>query len=335
MRVLQKQRVEISRATAPFSVSVPVRTVAQAAARRRGRVAAAVAADGGRGGPQQAGDTAAAPQPAAPKTETKEFPAGSYIIRMDQPYSRIADALLDYQFWSPNDPQKNPYDDTGWTFPEGFNVQAVRVTDLEGAVGRDGAGEGRGEGGGRRDGSAATRSSSTRTATTVSRRCATSSRAPTSRRPRRRSTRVARSSRAARSSSSGVSQSDLDAAAKELGLKATAVASAPSVKMHPVRAARVALMHTWQSTQTEGWWRQAFDFNGIPYTYISTQDVAKDPNLNAKYDVIVFGPGGGNSRSIIEGMPMWRNPIPWKVTPRDAEHHGVRADGRHASGPGL
>src|SRR5678816_3694174 len=48
---------------------------------------------------------------------------------MDQPFSRIADALLDYQFWSPNDPQKNPYDDTGWTFPEGFAVQAVRVTD--------------------------------------------------------------------------------------------------------------------------------------------------------------------------------------------------------------
>ena len=61
--------------------------------------------------------------------ERATFPAGSYIIRMDQPYSRIADALLDYQYWSPNDPQKNPYDDTGWTFPEGFGVQAVRVTD--------------------------------------------------------------------------------------------------------------------------------------------------------------------------------------------------------------
>ena len=105
--------------------------------------------------------------------------------------------------------------------------------------------------------------------------------------------------------------------------------------MHPVRAARVAIMHTWQSTQTEGWWRQAFDFNGIPYTYISTQDVAKDPNLNAKYDVIVFGPGGGNSRSIIEGMPMWRNPIPWKVTPETPNITRVRPDGRHASGPGL
>ncbi len=55
---------------------------------------------------------------AATSTETREFPAGSYIVRMDQPYSRIADALLDYQYWAPNDPQTNPYDDTGWTFPE-------------------------------------------------------------------------------------------------------------------------------------------------------------------------------------------------------------------------
>ena len=41
----------------------------------------------------------------------------------------IADALLDYQYWAPNDPQTRPYDDTGWTFPEGFGVEAVRVVD--------------------------------------------------------------------------------------------------------------------------------------------------------------------------------------------------------------
>jgi hypothetical protein len=86
------------------------------------------------------------------------------------------------------------------------------------------------------------------------------------------------------------------------------------VKSHPVRAARVAIMHTWQSTQTEGWWRFAFDANKIPFKYINVQDVSKDPNLNAKYDVIIFGPGGGNSKSIVDGMPMWRNPIPWKKT---------------------
>ena len=50
---------------------------------------------------------------------------------MDQPYSRIADTLLDYQYWAPNDPQKSIYDDTGWTFGELGNVQVARVTDVK------------------------------------------------------------------------------------------------------------------------------------------------------------------------------------------------------------
>src|SRR5690349_21982452 len=134
LRVLQKQAVEISRATAPFTVMLPVKhPPANAAAGRGGR-------GGGRGGgggqtaPGAAGAEGAEqpPQPSTPPPpQTREFPAGSYIIRMDQPYSRIADALLDYQYWAPNDPQTRPYDDTGWTFPEGFAVQAVRVTDAK------------------------------------------------------------------------------------------------------------------------------------------------------------------------------------------------------------
>jgi hypothetical protein len=42
--------------------------------------------------------------------------------------------------------------------------------------------------------------------------------------------------------------------------------------------------------------------------------VAKDPNLNAKYDVILFPPGGGSPQTIVAGLPMWRNPMPWKKT---------------------
>ncbi|HEV7838244.1 MAG TPA: hypothetical protein VGO75_09295, partial [Gemmatimonadaceae bacterium] len=70
----------------------------------------------------------------------------------------------------------------------------------------------------------------------------------------------------------------------------------------------------WLSTQTEGWWRQAFDFLKIPYSYISVQDAAKDPNLRAKYDVILFPPGGGSPQAIVAGLPMWRNAMPWKKT---------------------
>src|SRR5271156_5055721 len=37
----------------------------------------------------------------APST-TETFPAGSYVIRLDQPFSRIADALMDKQYWAPD-----------------------------------------------------------------------------------------------------------------------------------------------------------------------------------------------------------------------------------------
>src|SRR4051812_17819964 len=66
-----------------------------------------------------------------PGTLSRTSPAGSYVVRMDQPYSRIADALLDRQFWSPDDPQKHPYDDTGWSFGDLFGSEAVRVADAK------------------------------------------------------------------------------------------------------------------------------------------------------------------------------------------------------------
>ena len=127
LRVLQRQAIEISRATAPFTVTMPVK---KAKPQGPGGSEDAGAADAGAKKPDAAADQKPGAKPdEKPKTEPKTFPAGTYVIRMDQPYSRIGDALLDYQYWSPNDPQKRPYDDTGWTFGELFNVQVARVED--------------------------------------------------------------------------------------------------------------------------------------------------------------------------------------------------------------
>jgi hypothetical protein len=84
-----------------------------------------------------------------------------------------------------------------------------------------------------------------------------------------------------------------------------------------VKAARIAYVHTWLSTQTEGWWRLAFDNIGVPYDYMSTQTLAKIDDLNAKYDVIVFPPVGffSSPAAIVNGIPAnWGNPLPWKNT---------------------
>ena len=346
LRILQKQHVEISRATAPFTAMVPVPRPRPATP---GGPGGARAADVRRDSSQvsdssrpadrpsvgdstrvadkmRAPDSARAADTVKPPVtpfdtlplsvqnmQPRQFPAGSYIIRMDQPYSRIADALLDYQYWSPSDPQRTPYDDTGWTFPENFAVRSVRVTDpkilsvpMEAVTG-----EIRAPGGVIGSGTVFAINHNADNALATLRYRFKDADFQIAEQPfDAGGKRFGRGSFIVRRISSG----DLDKAARELGIQAYALAAAPSVAVHPARAPRVAIMHTWISTQTEGWWRQAFYFLHIPYSYISVQDAAKDPNLNARYDVILFPPGGGSPQSIVAGLPMFRNPMPWKKT---------------------
>jgi hypothetical protein len=233
---------------------------------------------------------------------------------MDQPYSRIADTLLDYQYWAANDPQKNIYDDTGWTYGELGNVQVARVTDqkvltaamdrVPGAVQAPGGVLGSG-------GIFLINHNADHALMTLRYRFPNAS-FDTAEEPfEAAGHKFNRGSFIVRN----ISSSDLTKAGAELGVQAYSVDAAPSVKTHPIRAARIAMMHTWLSTQAEGWWRLEFDRLKIPYDYISTQTVSKMDSLRAKYDVIVFAPGvRGNPQAIINGMPMYGNPLPWKVT---------------------
>ena len=175
-------------------------------------------------------------------TGPRRLAAGSYVIRMDQPYSRIADALLDRQYWSPKDRKfDTPYDDTGWSMGDLFNVRLARVTD-----------------------------------------------------PSILSAPMRR----------------VEGVTVPEGLASIDIPRASSSRLP-----RIALMHTWLSTQTEGWWRLELDRMGVPYSYISTQDITRDPDLRNKYDVILFAPiGRTTTRQIIDGMPMWGNALPWKTT---------------------
>ena len=320
LRVLQKQGVEISRATAAFTVTVPgKKTPPRPTTTNEGS-----GGSGGAGGAnaQEVQESSAKPsaqQDSSAKASaerppaTRTFPAGSYIVRMDQPYSRIADSLMDYQYWSPNDPQRTPYDDTGWTFPELFNVQAVRVADvkvLDAAVERL-TGEVRARGGVTGTGPVFVVNHNADIALATLRYRLKDASFDAAEEPFEAAGRkFNRGSFVIRN----VGAADLLKAATDLGLQVDAMSAAPSVKTHPVRAPRVALLHTWLTTQTEGWWRQAFDNAKVPYAYISTQQIAKDDSLNAKYDVIVFPPVGRGPEAIVNGMPMWGNALPWKKT---------------------
>jgi hypothetical protein len=294
LRVLQLQHVEISRAEKAFSVTVPHED---------------------KPAEKGAGKPAAKETPKDTKAATRTFPAGSYVVRMDQPYSRAADALLDRQYWSPDDPQKHPYDDTGWSFSALFDVEAVRITDpqvLKTPMARVEApvrprGEVTGGGGvfvvAQHGDDAMFQLRYALGDATVEAATATFK---IGGREYPRGTWIVR----------GISKDAFDRAAADSGLAVEAVSAAPSVATRPVGKPRIALLHTWLDTQTEGWWRERLDLLKIPYHYMSTQDVAAEADLAARYDVILFPPVGiGDPSRIVSGMPMWGEPMPWKTTP--------------------
>ena len=217
-----------------------------------------------------------------PAPQTRAFPAGSYLVRMDQPYSRIADAMLDYQYWSPDDPQKSPYDDTGWTFGELYGVEVRRATDpkvlataMEPVTGPVSA-----PGGVKGDGPVYAVNHNAESALATLRFRFADAAFDAAEEPFEAAGRkFARGSFLIR----GVDRAALGSAAAELGLSVTALAAAPKVPTHPVRAPRIGLLHTWIYTQDEGWWRLGFDERKIPYTYLSTQVVAKTPDLKVPF----------------------------------------------------
>src|SRR5437667_9375016 len=55
------------------------------------------------------------------------FPAGTYVIRLDQPYRNYAVDLLSPQVF-PKD-KGEPYDDVSWEFPANFYLAAIPTAD--------------------------------------------------------------------------------------------------------------------------------------------------------------------------------------------------------------
>jgi hypothetical protein len=108
-------------------------------------------------------------------------------------------------------------------------------------------------------------------------------------------------------------RADVLAAVARLHLDHAPLAALPEVETHELRLPRVALLHTWLSTQDEGWFRLALEDLGIPYEYLSTQDVAGLGELRRRYDVILFPPAGGSPQDIVEGLPDGPA-LPWRRT---------------------
>ncbi len=246
------------------------------------------------------------------KPKPEQFPAGTIVIRMDQPYSRVADALLDRQYWAPDDPQKHPYDDTGWSFSELFNLKVTRVVDPEVFKAQMKPVNDLGSLSGRLTGAGIVTVVPNNGETTLL-ALLYKLKDASIRSVEKPFDAEGHHFGAGSLLITGASDDQVNDALNDLALNATRLATNPSVASHPVTSPRIAFMHTWLATQTEGWWRYAFDNAGVPFDYISTQTAAKNDDLRSKYEVIVFAPVGHASTSdILNGIPLWNNAMPWE-----------------------
>ncbi len=258
-------------------------------------------------------------------TATKEFsikdqkyPSGSYIIRMDQPYSRMADMMMDTQYYNVEDPR--PYDDTGWTLGALRNVKTVRVTD-QSVLGvpmvllsGDATVKGRITGAASPAGYVINHNTDN-TLATLRFRLKDVKMSAAEESFKIGNQEFSRGSFLIKSEGNSADlRKRLEEAVTELGIAAVAVERMPEVKSHDLAVPRIAIVHTWTNTQNEGWFRIEFDRLQIPYSYISVHALRDTPNLRDKYDVIIFPPVGGSAQSIVNGTPKRGDPIPWQLS---------------------
>jgi hypothetical protein len=238
-----------------------------------------------------------------------EVAAGDWIIRADQPYRTLAEMYFSLQNFSPDNPR--PYDDTGWTFPLMRNVVITPVTEKSildqrmAMLAMDAHARG---------GVTGTGSVIVVDHTTDNNLVTFRYRFPNVRMQAAERDFEANGHRfrAGAFVIPNADRAQLEPVLAELGLSGFAMSAPPSVPMHEMDLPRIGYVHAWQRTQDEGWVRAAFDTYGVPYDYFADQ-MLRDGNLRAKYDVIVYPHVGGNAQSMVNGIAMTGTmPLPYR-----------------------
>lgn len=246
----------------------------------------------------------------------QEFSSGSYIIRMDQPYSRCADMLLDTQYYNPDDP--SPYDDTGWTLGKLHNVDTHRIVEQDildvdmNLIAKDIKIVGKVVN--ERKAKAFLIDNNAEIALMKFRYDLEDIKILAA----ERGFKVEEDSYNAGTFIIPVGDNPsnilerLKQKTGELGFTARGVPELPEVPSHELAVPRIAILHTWIFTQNEGWFRLAFEKTGVPYHYISVHDIRDTEDLKNHYDVIIFPPViFGKAQRLVNGIG-GDTAIPWK-----------------------
>lgn len=237
------------------------------------------------------------------------YPAGSYVIKRDQPYGRLAKNLLEKQDYP--DARLNTYDDSGWSMGFAMGVEVVAVADsgiLQAAVKPVDtvvlAGSLAGSGGN----------------TIAVAHLGSNSMVAFRYLLRGVPMKVAEAAFAAGDTTYPAGSFLIEAKhakavrrlVDSLGLTATYLPAAPVVRTHEADAPRVAIYSQWSGTQNLGWYRLTFDEFKVPFDLIYKERV-RQGNLRRDYDVIVIAEQNLSKTTVMQA-PASR-PVPYRKDP--------------------
>lgn len=251
---------------------------------------------------------------AAFKVAEGEFEAGTYVVRLDQPYRNYAVDLLTPQVFPP-DAVNEPYDDVSWSLPGHFGVEAGRIDDaaVKEAV-LNPLSPGFAPAAGEVAGSGPVyllRDTGQERLLELRARLA-SFRVEIAEKPFKAGEKDYPAGSWIIGDQKGLADA-LTKAAAELALDFASAPSAPDVARHESKLPRLAVWHLWTDTQAVGWIRLVLDRERIPYAYIRDEDI-RAGRLREKYDVIIFGDNWSNLQGQIHGLDKKWAPLAYTKT---------------------
>ncbi len=263
------------------------------------------------------------------KLKEGNYPSGTFVVRLDQPYRNYAVDLLSPQNY-PKDGSE-PYDDVSWELPAHYHLQAIPTAD---ATIRDAnltvlaespRSQGKLEGSGPfyllkdsgQEGFLEARYRLAKFEIKIA----------------ERAFKVGSVEYPAGSwilsTQPGLVEALRECSA-QLGLDIVSTSSQPDVPLHSAKAPRLGVWVPWADTDSIGWVRYTLDQRNIPYTYLRDEDI-RSGKLNDKIDVLLYGHVDLELAEQIQGIPKSWGPMPFKKTAATPSH-GTPAESEDITG---
>jgi len=271
----------------------------------------------------------------------KEFPAGTFIVRLDQPYGPLAKNLLEIQKFPP-DAEFTPYDDVAWTLGLQYGVETIQI-----------------------DSASVLEKQITKVEEPVSIKPGFPDKVDPQfyiisnhASPSMISLRFALKGFDVYAAEKCFTINDvtlkpgswiipvrtsienfkekIKKAAAKYNIDVLSASEKPDVPMHSLDLPKIAVYHNWIYTQDTGWFRFTVDQYKIPYQLIN-DDVIRNGNLDQQFDIIIIPEIGGftTPKLIIQGRGDKWSPLPYTRTEKFTSHGAIDSSDDITKGMGF